>query len=48
MQKITFLMTSDTHGYWLNLPNKPEQSLLNTVATINHIKEKCRPSSCQY
>lgn len=39
MQKITFLMTSDTHGYWLNLPNKPEQSLLNTVATINHIKE---------
>ena len=40
MQKITILMTSDTHGYWIDLPNQPEQSLLNTVATMKRLKKE--------
>lgn len=40
MQKITILMTSDTHGYWIDVPNQPEQSLLNTAATLKRLKRE--------
>lgn len=40
MQKITILMTSDTHGYWIDVPNQSEQSLLNTAATLKRLKKE--------
>ena len=40
MQKITFLMTSDTHGYWLDRPNQAELSLLNTAATLKLLQKE--------
>lgn len=40
MQKITILMTSDTHGYWIDVPNQPDQSLLNTAATLKRLKQE--------
>lgn len=33
-------MTSDTHGYWLDIPGKENQSLRQTAATMHRLKEK--------
>ncbi|MBS4461688.1 bifunctional metallophosphatase/5'-nucleotidase [Aerococcaceae bacterium zg-B36] len=39
MKKISFLMTSDTHGYWLDRPINPNASLLNTAHVLNTIRQ---------
>ena len=36
--KLSILMTSDTHGFWLETPKKPHSSLLNTAGTIRHLR----------
>ena len=33
-------MTSDTHGYWLDIPEKENQSLRQTAATMKRLKAK--------
>lgn len=33
-------MTSDTHGYWLDIPGKENQSLRDTAATMKRLKEE--------
>lgn len=38
MKKISFLMTSDTHGYWLDRLNHPSATLFNTAATLKTLQ----------
>ncbi|MBD3950063.1 bifunctional metallophosphatase/5'-nucleotidase [Tuanshanicoccus lijuaniae] len=40
MKKISFLMTSDTHGYWLDRPNNPDANLLNTAQVLTAIRQQ--------
>lgn len=40
MKTISFLMTSDTHGFWLNRLTHPTATLFNTAGTIESIREK--------
>lgn len=44
MQEISIIMTSDTHGYWLDIPGKPNQSLRQTAATVKRLKNQAHPS----
>lgn len=39
-KKIQLIITSDTHGHWLDRPNNPEASLLNTSSCIQDLKSK--------
>lgn len=38
MKQLSILMTSDTHGYWLDIPGKANLSLRQTVATMKRLK----------
>lgn len=39
-QTVRLIVTSDTHGHWLNQPENPNASLLNTATYIQKLKDK--------
>lgn len=39
-QIVRLIVTSDTHGHWLNRPENPNGSLFNTATCIQNLKEK--------
>ncbi|MGO1492675.1 MAG: bifunctional metallophosphatase/5'-nucleotidase [Ruoffia tabacinasalis] len=39
-QVIRLIVTSDTHGHWLNQPDNPKASLFNTATCIENLKAK--------
>lgn len=40
MKKISFLMTSDTHAFWLNRLTHPTANLFNTAGTIEAVRQQ--------
>lgn len=39
-KRIQLIVTSDTHGHWLDRPNNPNASLLNTASCIQDLKSE--------
>lgn len=39
-QLVRLIVTSDTHGHWLNRPENPDASLFNTATRIQELKDK--------